>query len=113
MNTQTWLYLKSANDPCLFTVGFYNPRGEWEPESDHAKSEDAANRVAFLNGNHIKNPGDVAFYRMHDDLLKSVGLAVDLLSRINTAFYVQGTTKALRPVMAETKPLLARLREAL
>lgn len=31
-----------------------------------------------------------------------------LLKRINEAFYVHGTTKALLPVMAETKPLIRR-----
>ena len=39
--------------------------------------------------------------------------AKSLLERINTAFYVEGTTKALRPVMAETKPMLQAIRAAL
>ena len=34
----------------LFTVGFYRPDGVWEPESDHATKEAAAERVAWLNG---------------------------------------------------------------
>ncbi len=34
----------------LFTVGFYRPDGTWEPESDHTKSEEAADRVHYLNG---------------------------------------------------------------
>jgi hypothetical protein len=37
----------------LYTVGYYDPDGKWNPESDHGGEkgqEDAANRVAFLNG---------------------------------------------------------------
>jgi hypothetical protein len=34
----------------LFTVGFYDLAGKWQPESDHANPEDAAKRVAYLNG---------------------------------------------------------------
>ena len=35
----------------LYTVGFYSPDGKWHPESDHANMEEAAKRVAWLNGN--------------------------------------------------------------
>lgn len=45
----TYVYVKS--EPGLWTVGFYKPCGEWEPESDHSSTEDAAQRVAYLNGN--------------------------------------------------------------
>lgn len=34
----------------------------------------------------------------------------DLLARLNTAFYVTGTAKAMREVMAESAPLLRRAR---
>lgn len=34
----------------LYTVGFYTPDGKWEPESDHSTREEAAKRVAYLNG---------------------------------------------------------------
>jgi hypothetical protein len=33
-----------------YTVGFYDPSGHWRPESDHGSPEDAARRVAWLNG---------------------------------------------------------------
>ena len=45
---QQYVYIKS--EPGLFTVGFYDPRGEWQPESDHTDSADAAQRVHYLNG---------------------------------------------------------------
>lgn len=44
----TYVYLKT--EPRLWTVGFYDPEGRWQSESDHASSEDAARRVAWLNG---------------------------------------------------------------
>jgi hypothetical protein len=37
----------------LWTVGFYDPSGKWEPESDHDAPNKAAQRVAYLNG---RNP---------------------------------------------------------
>lgn len=44
----TWLYKKS--EPTLWTVGFYDPSGRWQPESDHGSEEEAARRVHYLNG---------------------------------------------------------------
>ncbi len=44
-----YVYIKS--EPRLWTVGFYRPTdGQWMAESDHASTEDAAKRVAYLNG---------------------------------------------------------------
>lgn len=43
-----YVYVKS--EPNLYTVGFYDPNGKWNPESDFRKVEEAAKRVAFLNG---------------------------------------------------------------
>jgi hypothetical protein len=43
-------YVYLGSEPGLWTVGFYRPSGEWEPESDHESSEAAAARVAWLNG---------------------------------------------------------------
>jgi hypothetical protein len=48
MNNIVWIYIKS--EPNLWTVGFYNPHGKWEPESDHSSSDKAAKRVHYLNG---------------------------------------------------------------
>jgi len=31
-------------------VGFYDPAGKWQPESDHASETEAAAHTAFLNG---------------------------------------------------------------
>lgn len=43
-----WVYLKT--EPRLWTVGFYDPNGIWQSDSDHDTKEGAANRCAFLNG---------------------------------------------------------------
>jgi len=34
----------------VWTVGFYDPKGEWHAESDHDSAEEAARRVRWLNG---------------------------------------------------------------
>lgn len=42
-------------DEC-FTVGFYDPSGEWQPDSDWPTREEAAKRVAWLNGSRVEEP---------------------------------------------------------
>jgi hypothetical protein len=44
----SYVYLQSERT--LWTVGFYDPDGEWQAESDHSKEHLAAERVAYLNG---------------------------------------------------------------
>jgi hypothetical protein len=44
-----YVYVKS--EPQLWTVGFYSPDGKWHPDKDFSRPEDAADRVAYLNGN--------------------------------------------------------------
>lgn len=46
-------YIRS--EKYLWTVGFYEPDGRWNPESDHGTPEDAAERVAYLNGSDTDN----------------------------------------------------------
>lgn len=43
-----YVYIKS--EPGLWTVGFYDPEGNFTTESDHHIREDAAKRVHYLNG---------------------------------------------------------------
>jgi hypothetical protein len=43
-----WVYVRS--EPGLWTVGFYDPAGKWQPDSDHTDQEAAARRTAWLNG---------------------------------------------------------------
>lgn len=43
-----WVYIQT--EPSLWTVGHYSPDGTWHPDSDHGSSDEAAERVAWLNG---------------------------------------------------------------
>ena len=43
-----WVYIRS--EPGLWTVGFYDPSGKFQPESDHDSPDDAAKRAHYLNG---------------------------------------------------------------
>lgn len=44
----TWIYWES--EPGLWTVGYYKPDGQREPESDHETAGAAAAQVHYLNG---------------------------------------------------------------
>ena len=44
------MYVYIQSEKQLWTVGFYAPSGEWQSESDHGTPEEAAKRVAWLNG---------------------------------------------------------------
>lgn len=44
----TYVYIQT--EPSLWTVGFYQPDGTFYPESDHGNPDNAAARVAWLNG---------------------------------------------------------------
>lgn len=44
------MYVYVESEKGLWTVGFYAPKGQWNPESDHATKEAAAERVHYLNG---------------------------------------------------------------
>jgi hypothetical protein len=43
-----WVYIKS--DVNLWTVGFYDPSGKFQTDSDHNYRSAAAERCAYLNG---------------------------------------------------------------
>ena len=44
-----YFYLNNMGEE-FFTVGFYEPDGNFQPESDHKTAELAAARVNYLNG---------------------------------------------------------------
>lgn len=44
-----YVYIKS--EPGLYTTGFYDPQGKWHSDEDYNDKEQAAKRVAYLNGN--------------------------------------------------------------
>ena len=47
------MYVYIESEPGLWTVGFYDPTGKWNPESDHRSCIEAARRVAWLNGANV------------------------------------------------------------
>jgi hypothetical protein len=47
----SYVYIQS--EPNLYTVGFYDPYGNWHPDSDFSSREEAANRVHYLNGGSV------------------------------------------------------------
>jgi hypothetical protein len=50
MSNYYYILSESSPDHRLYTVGCDDGDGNWRPESDHSNTEDAARRVAFLNG---------------------------------------------------------------
>lgn len=49
-----WVYIQT--EPTLWTVGFYDPAGKFQTDSDHSTAEAAAQRVAWLNGSTHNPP---------------------------------------------------------
>lgn len=43
-----YVYIRTESN--LYTVGFYDPQGKWQPESDYNSTDEAAKRVHYLNG---------------------------------------------------------------
>ena len=60
-----YVYIKS--EPGLWTVGFYDPAGNWHPDSDHSDREEAGKRVAYLNGGELNN-----IIEVEDMLIKKI-----------------------------------------
>lgn len=54
----SYVYRRSEED--LWTVGFYDPAGHWQPESDHPTASAAAFRVHWLNGGRPASQNDEA-----------------------------------------------------
>jgi hypothetical protein len=52
-----YVYIISEHNPegNLYTVGFYDPQGNWRPEYDTDSQEEAAQRVHWLNGGCNQN----------------------------------------------------------
>jgi len=46
-----YVYIKKGLG--VWTVGFFDPKGKWQTESDHYSPQQAAERVAWLNGKQI------------------------------------------------------------
>jgi hypothetical protein len=50
----------------LWSVGYFDPKGRWQEESDYATADEAAKRVAWLNGGSVdRNEMDKLIQRMY------------------------------------------------
>ena len=91
-----YTYIRS--EPGLYTVGFYNPSGKWEPESDHNDKEEAAKRAAWLNGS--PNPYEVDFSRENKELREALQKCVAYLADLNGSQWIKadgiGETEMIR-----------------
>lgn len=47
------MYVYIQSEPMCYTVGFYDPQGQWQPESDWKTPDEAAQRVTTLNGGDL------------------------------------------------------------
>jgi len=54
----SYVYIQS--EPRLWTVGFYDPAGNWHAESDHGDTGSASERVHYLNGGGVNSSLDEA-----------------------------------------------------
>ena len=43
-----WVYKRT--EPTVYTVGFFDPKGNWHSDRDYGTPNDAAERVSYLNG---------------------------------------------------------------
>lgn len=69
-----YVYIKSELQ--LWTVGFYNPNGEWHAESDHDTPAKAAERVHYLNGGNApisNNVTEEVVSMLADDAISNMG----------------------------------------
>jgi hypothetical protein len=74
-----WVYIRVKSEPNLFTVGFYDPSGKWQTDSDHSSKEDAAERCSFLNGNR----DEVRLRELNVELVKALIKAEHYLAYYN------------------------------
>jgi hypothetical protein len=47
------MYVYVQSEPGLWTTGFYDPNGVWHAERDCESADEAAKRVAWLNGANV------------------------------------------------------------
>ncbi len=96
--TQVWLYQR-AERRC-WTVGYFDPAGHWQPESDHSNPEDAASRVHWLNGGHhdprCHDAGCVEARDRAEAEVDRLEATVDRLSATATRWELQARRRARR-----------------
>jgi len=65
------MYVYIRSEPGLWTVGFYHPNGQWEPDSDHTSRQEAAERAHYLNGGESDDDDAPSVQAQRDNALPS------------------------------------------
>lgn len=99
------MYVYKATEPNLWTVGFYDPNGEWFPESDHESPDKAAERMMQLNSGittakNNKNNTDGSLPLSPDHICFDKGHAMyllfDITQEVNGSKMIFGAHKCSR-----------------
>ena len=78
-----WVYQKTESQ--LWTVGYYDPQGNWHTESDHTDPVKAAERTAWLNGQGAKevNVNEITFsVKIPEDATKIIELGHNVIEAL-------------------------------
>ncbi|QIS10744.1 hypothetical protein [Nocardia arthritidis] len=93
-------YVYRHTEYSLWTVGYYTPNGEWEPESDHSSKDAAAQRVMALNGGNVAI--DLAeLIKERDDLRDERD---ELISQVEGVMWDYGALQAQHARCHEPEP---------
>lgn len=80
-------YVYIRTEPQLWTAGHFTPDGQWEPESDHGSKDEAARRVAWLNGNagpSLEALADSIDQRLNNENADRQAIAEDIAAQLRT-----------------------------
>lgn len=86
-----YVYIQSG----LWTVGFYDPDGEWQAESDHDTKDEAANRVHYLNGGKNKP--------QYEKCAEILGDMVDVAEVTGSAYLYRRDLGPIKEILAQAK----------
>jgi hypothetical protein len=78
-----YVYIESEHEKefSLYTVGYYDFKDNWHPESDYNNKEDAARRVQYLNGSNCNQDRNCNQENI-DELIKCLENSTDCLDVI-------------------------------
>ncbi len=95
-----YVYIQSEKN--LWTVGFYDPTGLWQADSDHETKLSAGNKVHFLNGGRW----DVVGLKIDGRRILTDEQLIDLHNRIRDGKTVLVSTKYRDQFDAAVRKLL-------
>ena len=66
------MYVYLQSEPTLWTVGYYDPSGKWQPQSDHGTEREARAEVAYLNGDGQQLAAEVTRLKAEVERLRTL-----------------------------------------